>query len=197
MTTLSSVPKTQTSIYLPLCLLRTRSRPSVWCNLNLDSSMEIQCPKHDDILYTDGGTDDVLKSVYGIEPVCEIVWILQNTDQKFVSTDGIRVNLTPSMSSADLPHWLLTNHLLIQSYMKCIRRVIYCRNPFRQLPVIGAIYASTSISQPIQSILQSVKLKSLSKKKYSDELADSVWYNIYWKTDMGSANFVYVCVIVC
>ena len=43
--TLPSVSCTQTSISLSLCHLRTRARPSVWCNLNLDSSVNTQCRK--------------------------------------------------------------------------------------------------------------------------------------------------------
>ena len=41
--TLPSVPCTQTSICLSPCRLHTRARPSVWCNLNHDSSVDIQC----------------------------------------------------------------------------------------------------------------------------------------------------------
>ena len=40
---LISIPCTRTSMYLWPCHLRTRIRPSVWCNLNRDSSMKIQC----------------------------------------------------------------------------------------------------------------------------------------------------------
>ena len=41
--TLPSVPCTQTAMCLLPCHLLTRARPSVWCHLNLDSSVMIKC----------------------------------------------------------------------------------------------------------------------------------------------------------
>ena len=54
-------------------------------------------------------------------------------DQTAVSSDGIRVNLSPFATTDDLPPWILMN-LFIQICMKCIRRTISYRNPFRPLP---------------------------------------------------------------
>ena len=64
-----TIPSLHTYINVSLTLPPThRIRPSVWCNLNLDSSVKIQCrsvgcPKYDDALAIGGGADDPLKSV--------------------------------------------------------------------------------------------------------------------------------------
>ena len=76
-----------------------------------------------------------------------IVWTLQNPYQKVVSRDGIRVNLTQSTPSADLPPFWLPMGLLIQCYMKCILRANLYRNPFRQHPDIGAICFESNYSK--------------------------------------------------
>ena len=65
-----------------------------------------------------------------------IVW--QNPDRHVISIDGIPVNLTSSIPSADLPHWFLTN-LRIQSCMECICKTIPYRNPFILHPDIWII----------------------------------------------------------
>ena len=72
-----SVPCTQTSRGLSPCRLRTGARPSVWCYLNLDSSVKLQCrqwqmSKRNDVLSIDGGTDDSPKSAQSIVPQNDI-----------------------------------------------------------------------------------------------------------------------------
>ena len=72
--TLPSVPCTQTSKCLSPCRLRTRARPSMWCNLTRQwrhSVSSAGCPKHDDVLPTGGGADDALNSVFGIVRGCK------------------------------------------------------------------------------------------------------------------------------
>ena len=93
----------------------------------------------------------------------DIVWTLQNRDQKVVSNDGIWVKLTTLILSGDLPPWLLMN-LLIQSCMKCIWRTILYQRPFRPLPEIGAACFEINHSHTIHFAVSKTKISH--QRKY-------------------------------
>ena len=96
------------------------------------------------------------------------VWTLPNPDQEVISTDGIRVNLTPFASSTDLPHWLLIK-LLIQCCMKCIFLTEIQSDHFHK----SGSCVSKSITANIIHFAGS-KIKISPKTKYPNEFADSL-----------------------